>query len=230
MRRAASRQLVLDLPHRSALGADDFLVSRSNAAAVRLIDLWPDWPGPAAMLTGPAGSGKTHLTHVWRERTGASSMPAAAFDENALRVLDRERAFAIEDLDRGIGEERALFHLLNIAHERGLSILLTSRLAPGELSVGLPDLRSRLRALPLAAVEPPDDPLIEAVLVKLFADRQIHVDPALVEYVMIRIERSMAGAGRAVEAIDRLALAAHRKVTKSLVAEALATLGSHKPD
>jgi chromosomal replication initiation ATPase DnaA len=220
---ASPRQLVLDLAHRSALGAEDFLVSRSNAAAVDLVDRWPAWPHWAALVAGPAGSGKTHLANVWQLRSGAEALPAIGLSEAAVAELSGRSALAVEDLDRGIGEERVLFHLLNLAREHRLSILLTSRLPAGELHVALPDLRSRLRALPLVHIETPDEALLQAVLVKLFADRQLDVEPHVVSFIVRRMERSMAAATHIVAEVDRLALALRRKVTRAIAAAALGT-------
>ena len=222
---AAPRQLVLDLAHRQALGEEDFLVSSSNAAAVELIDRWPAWPHPVCVVLGPQGSGKSHLANVWRLRSSAGLLAASALDERAVAAPPEGGALALEDLDREPIDERALFHLINRARESSLSVLLTSRTAPGDLEVAVPDLRSRLRALPVVEVHAPDEALLKAVLVKLFADRQLNVDPAVIEFVSVRMERSMAAASRVVAAVDRLALATHRKVTRPLAAEALATLG-----
>lgn len=222
---AAPRQLVLDLAHRQALGEEDFLVSSSNAAAVELIDRWPAWPHPVCVVLGPQGSGKSHLANVWRLRSSAGLLAASALDERAVAALPEGGALALEDIDREPVDERALFHLINRARESSLSVLLTSRTAPGDLEVAVPDLRSRLRALPVVEVHAPDEALLKAVLVKLFADRQLNVDPAVIEFVSVRMERSMAAAARVVGAVDRLALATHRKVTRPLAAEALATLG-----
>ncbi len=221
---AAPRQLVLDLSHRQALGAEDFLVSGSNEAAIELIDRWPDWPHPACVVVGPKGAGKSHLANVWRLRSSAGIAAAAALTDASVAHLHDGGALAVEDLDRGIADEQALFHLLNRARESRLSVLLTSRQAPGDLEVRIPDLRSRLRALPVVALEAPDEALLKAVLVKLFCDRQLTVEPAVIEYLSLRMERSMAAASRVVAAIDRLALAKHRKVTRPLAAEALASL------
>jgi chromosomal replication initiation ATPase DnaA len=225
---AAPRQLVLDLAHRQALGEEDFLVSSSNAAAVELIDRWPAWPHPVCVVIGPQGSGKSHLANVWRLRSSAGLLAASALDERAVAALPEGAALALEDLDREPIDERALFHLINRARESSLSVLLTSRTAPGDLEVAVPDLRSRLRALPVVEVNAPDEALLKAVLVKLFADRQLNVDPAVIEFVSVRMERSMAAAARVVGAVDRLALATHRKVTRPLAAEALATLGESR--
>jgi chromosomal replication initiation ATPase DnaA len=225
---ASPRQLVLDLAHRQALGAEDFLVSRSNAAAVEMVDRWPDWPHPASIVAGPQGSGKSHLANVWRLRSGAAVIAAAALDDASVAALPDSSAIVVEDLDRGIADEKALFHLLNRARESKLSVLLTSRIPPGEQEFHVPDLRSRLRALPIVEVEPPDEPLLKAVLVKLFADRQLNVEPPVIDYLSVRMERSMAAANRIVAAIDRLALAKQRKVTRPLAAEVLASLGESR--
>ncbi|KAB2942260.1 MAG: hypothetical protein K8F92_01935 [Hyphomicrobium sp.] len=225
---ASPRQLVFDLAHRQALGAEDFLVSRSNAAAVEMIDRWPNWPHPASMVAGPQGSGKSHLANVWRLRSAAALLSAGALDDAAVACLSDGGALVVEDLDRGIADEKALFHLLNRARESKLSVLLTSRIPPGEQQFRIPDLRSRLRALPIVEVQPPDEALLKAVLVKLFADRQLNVEPAVIDYLSVRMERSMAAANRVVATVDRLALAKHRKVTRPLAAEALASLGESR--
>lgn len=222
---AAPRQLVLDLAHRQALGEEDFLVSRSNAAAVELIDAWPHWPHPAAIVVGPEGSGKSHLANVWRLRSAAHLVPAAELSDAIVAALAERSAVVVEDLDRGLADERALFHLLNRARESAVCVLLTSREAPGDMTFRIPDLRSRLKALPVVELQSPDEALLKAVLVKLFCDRQLNVEPAVIEYLSLRMERSMEAASRVVAAVDRLALAMHRKVTRPLAAEALAALG-----
>jgi chromosomal replication initiation ATPase DnaA len=225
---ASPRQLVFDLAHRQALGAEDFLVSSSNGAAVEMIDRWPQWPHPASLVAGPQGSGKSHLANVWRLRSGGGIVSAADLDDATVAGLADGAAIVVEDLDRGIGDEKALFHLLNRARESKLSVLLTSRLPPGEQEFIVPDLRSRLRALPIVEVQPPDEILLKAVLVKLFDDRQLSVEPQVIDYLNVRMERSMAEASRVVAAVDRLALATHRKVTRPLAAEALASLGESR--
>ena len=226
--KAGPEQLVLDLAHRQALGAEDFLVSASNAAAIDIVDRWPDWPDAwtyrAVIVSGPAGAGKTHLVNVWRQRSGARIIAAKDVSEADVTAAPAETALAVEDLDRGIGDEAALFHLLNLAREKRLSLLLTSRLAPGDLEVPLPDLRSRLRALTHVAIEPPDTSLLKALLVKLLDDRQLGVEPHVVEHLALHMERSTATAERLVAEIDRLQLASRRKLSRALAAEALARI------
>jgi chromosomal replication initiation ATPase DnaA len=216
-------QLVLDLPHRPALGAEDFLVSPANRSAVALVDLWPDWPHACAMVVGPPQSGKTHLANVWRARSGAgAALAAASLTDSDAERLAATTAAVVEDLDRGIGDERALFHMLNIAREHRAFVLLTSSVAPGDLTVRLPDLRSRLRALPVVRIEPPDEDLLRPVLVKLFCDRQLQVEPSVIAYLSRHMERSFAAAACLVSEIDRRALATRRRVTRTLAAEVLA--------
>jgi chromosomal replication initiation ATPase DnaA len=219
---AGSEQLVLDLPHRAALGAHDFLISPSNKAAADMIDLWPDWPQASVAVVAPAHAGKTHLTNVWRLKSGAARLQADALREADVPGAAAHGAVLIEDLHAGIADERALFHLLNLVREHKLTMLLTSRTPPGELQVALPDLRSRLRALPVVAIAPPDEALLKAVLVKHFTDRQLTVEPGVVAYIALRMERSMEAAATTVAEIDRAAMAAHRKVTRALAAEVLA--------
>lgn len=226
----APQQLALDLPHRSALGAEDFLVSGSNDAAVAMIDRWPDWPHSVMAVVGPPGSGKSHLVNVWRSRSGADVQEASSFTEDAVSRLSEKGAIAVENLDRGVADQTALFHILNVAAEHKLSVLLTSRVAPGELDIALPDLRSRLRAAPVFNIAPPDEVLLRTLLVKLFADRQLSVDPQVISYLALRIERSTEAATCAVAEIDGLALASRRKVTKALVAEVLAQQVSDEID
>lgn len=174
------------------------------------------------MVTGPEGAGKSHLANVWRQRSGAGRIDAASFGENTLNQLRETGGLSVENLEAGIGDEKALFHALNLAREHKLSLLLTSRAAPGDLEVDLPDLRSRLRALPMVAIDPPDHCLLQGLLVKLFEDRQLAVEPAVIAHLARHMDRSARAAQRLVAAIDVRALSTHRKVTRPLAAEALA--------
>lgn len=220
----APRQLVLELPHRAAFGAEDFLVSPSNAPAVAMIDRWQEWPRGSAVVVGPRRSGKTHLAHVWRLKAGADMVEAGALGEaDAARFSG---SLLVENIDRGIRDERSLFHLLNLAREHGQALLMTSARPPGELEVALPDLRSRLRALPLITMGSPDAELLRAVLVKLFTDRQLAVEPHVIAHLALHMEQSMAAANRIVAEIDRRSLASHRRVSRALASEVLADVGT----
>lgn len=220
-------QLILELGHRPALGREDFLVAPSNRTAVEWIDRWPDWPQPGLALYGDPGAGKTHLTKVWRRSSGAVVLdPRALDDEEPPELLGDAAACVLDDAEALYGPaaprqegERRLLHIFNMMSQRGGHILFASRAAPARWPIALPDLRSRLAALPAVALGPPDERLIEAVLVKLFADRQLAVEPAVVRYLVRRMERSFAAARNLVAAIDRESLRAGRPVTVPFIAE-----------
>ena len=221
-----AEQLILDLPHRPAFGAEDFLVSDCNLGAVRLIDSWPDWQENAKLLIGPAASGKTHLARVWQALSGAELLSPDGLDMALLDAMGAGTALIVEDVDRAGYDEKALFHLLNVAREKRLFVLLTARDAPNRFDCSLPDLRSRLNALPAIRIGPPDDALLKTVMLKHFADRQLVIDPKSLDFLALRIDRSLAAAAMAVAAVDRAALASGRKISRQLVAEALGTTAS----
>ena len=213
-------QLPLDLGFRPALGRADFLIAPCNAAAVAWIDRWPDWPAPALALWGPAGSGKTHLLEVWRARSQAAAIAPRALTSSALpQLLGASRAAAIDDAEGA--DEEALLHLYNMLAERQGHLLLAARLPPARWAIRLADLRSRLVAAPAVAVEAPDDALLGAVLVKLFADRQLRISEDLIAYLLPRIERSFAAAQAIVAALDEAALAGQRAVTVRLARDVI---------
>jgi chromosomal replication initiation ATPase DnaA len=216
---AAPRQLALALAHGESFAREDFLEGPGNAAAVALVDRWPDWPARAVGLAGPEGSGKSHLGAIWSAASGARVLSARALGEADLPRALATGALLVEDLAAGAFDERALFHLLNLAREEGAFLLLTARLAPPVLSAAIPDLASRLRALPVVTLAAPDDALLHALIVKLAADRQLTVDADLVRYVAARIERSFAAARRAVALLDEEAMRRKRPVTRALASE-----------
>lgn len=219
-----SRQLVLTLPLDPALGRDDFIEGEANRTALSAIERWPDWPAGLLYLQGPPGSGKTHLAAIFMAASGAGRIEAAGIGGAEPEALLAAGALAIEDLEPGAFDEAGLFHLLNLARGRA-SLLLTSRHAPGGLDIRTPDLLSRLRAAEPQQLSAPDDALLRKVLVKLFADRQLSVDPGVIGYVLGRIERSLGAVNAFVEAVDRLALETGRPVTRRLAAEALPAEG-----
>lgn len=216
------RQLALALPHAESFARDDFLTGASNEAALATIERWPDWADRVLALTGPEGAGKSHLAAIWAEKAGARRVSARALGETDLLHSLATGALVVEDASDEL-DERALFHLLNLVREEDGYLLLTARAPPGTWGVALPDLASRLRAVPVVTVSAPDDALLRAVMVKLFADRQLAVDENLIAYLATRIERSFAVARETVERLDREALRQKRGVTRALAAE---TLGS----
>ncbi len=209
-------QLPLELGARPAYGLEDFIVADSNRAAVAWIDSWPDWPSFALAVSGPAGSGKTHLCQVWRRRADARVIePAALATRPPPELVEDARAVVLDGLGPGVAE-RPLLHLLNHLAENGRHALIAGREPPARWSIGLPDLASRLAALPAVAIGAPDDGLLGAVIAKLFRDRQLHVGAEVVDYLVARMERSLSAAQTIVAALDRAALAGRRPVTVAL--------------
>ncbi len=221
-----ARQLPLSLPLREALGREDFLVAPANALAVRAVDDWAGWPEGKLALIGPAGAGKTHLAQVWAGEVSAEVVPAATLHPDMLEGLAAQGRVVVEDAHAvaGLAErERALFHLHNMVRAAQGNLLLTARLPPNRWALALPDLASRMQATATASLHPPDDALLAAVLIKLFNDRQITVSPALIRYLVARMERSFAAARQLVATLDARALAEGRPVTRALAAEVLDT-------
>jgi chromosomal replication initiation ATPase DnaA len=212
------RQLALALDHAESYGREDFLASSCNAEALALIDCWPDWPARIIALVGPEGSGKTHLATIWAAAAGARVVSGHALDEAALRPALATGALVVEHA-AAVTDERALFHLINMAREESAYLLLTSRVAPSTWPMVIADVRSRLRAMPVVTLRAPDDAILRAVMVKLAADRQIALHENVVDYLVTHIERSFAAARAAVIALDNEALRLGRPVTRSLAAE-----------
>jgi chromosomal replication initiation ATPase DnaA len=222
---AAPRQLALALDHTENLTRDDFLTGPSNDAALAMIERWPDWPNRVIALAGPGGSGKSHLAAIWAAQAGARFLSARALPETHLPAALATGALVVEDIADGDLDERALFHLLNLARQEEAWLLLTARTPPTQWKISLADLASRLRAVPALSLAPPDDALLRAVIVKLFADRQLAVDENLVGYLVSRIERSFAAARSVVAMLDQEALRRKRPVNRALAAELLRDTG-----
>lgn len=212
--RAAARQLPLDLALPESWGAEDFLPAAGNRLALDWLSRWPDWPGGILLLHGPAGSGKTHLAHIWAAQAGAELAEGRDLDKAAVDTLARS-ALALDNAEAA--DPVALFHLINLMRERGHGLLLTAARPPAAWDITLPDLASRLKALLAAEIAEPDDSLLAAVLVKLFADRQLTVGEGVVAYLLPRMERSFHAARLWVARLDAAALAEQRAVTIALV-------------
>jgi chromosomal replication initiation ATPase DnaA len=215
------RQLALALDHAESFAREDFLSGPCNAAALARIDRWPDWPGPLLALVGPEGAGKSHLAAIWAGAAGARFLAARSLATALLPAALTTGALVVEDIAPGQFDERALFHLLNLAHEEQAFVLLTARTPPAGWRLAIADLASRLKALPVAALTAPDDVVLRGVLVKLFADRQLAVDESLIGFLVKRIERSIGAARAVVAELDREAMRQQRPLTRALAAEML---------
>lgn len=225
-----SRQLTLDLTTAPAHSRADFLPARANAAALSALDAPQDWPQGRMLLIGPEGAGKTHMAAFWAAENGARRIKAAALRPEAADLLATEGgALVVEDADRAgraAGAEQALFHLWNLCGPRDCLLLLTARSAPRDWGLVLPDLRSRMDAMPQVRLGSPDQALLAAVLVKLFSDRQLAVPPGMIDWLVMRMQRDLGTARRLVAAIDRAAMAKQGPVTRKIAADLLDNLAA----
>jgi chromosomal replication initiation ATPase DnaA len=213
------RQLPLELALDPQFGEEDFLISECNAHASVTIDAWPEWPGRMFVLNGPLASGKTHMAAIWARRSSALIISARALAKASVPALVGAGAIVVEDIDRGEVDETALFHLINLATEKQAFLLLTS--GPQSPVFKTLDLQSRLRKIPQVAISAPDDQLIQALFVKMFVDRGMVVDIALVNFLSMRIERSFKAARDTVETLDRETMARGKRLTRPLAAKIL---------
>jgi chromosomal replication initiation ATPase DnaA len=221
------RQLILDWPHQPSFAREDFLSAASNREALSAVDRWPHWPGRMLLLVGPEGSGKSHLAALWTHASGAATLHGDSLAAGSAPFSVETGALLIEDADR-VGEaEENLFHLLNSALQANAWVLLTAREGPEAWGLKVPDLLSRLRLAPVARVGAPDRELTEAVLFKLFSDRQLQVEPRVITYIATRMERSLGAARRLVAMLDREALVKGRRVTRAMAGEMMREMTPH---
>ena len=214
-------QIPLDLGYRSAAGSSDFLVAPCNKDAVAWVDQWPDWPAPALFIFGPAGSGKSHLGHIWCARSGADRLQMKDLTVETAADLEKQNFVLIDPLEIPF-DELALLHVYNTIAEKGGHLLIIAEVPPARLALGLADLRSRLQAAPTVGIGIPDDRLVGAVMLKQFTDRQLSVAPEVLTFLMARMERTFEAAGNLVAALDEAALIEKRRITVPLAKEVLA--------
>jgi chromosomal replication initiation ATPase DnaA len=206
-------QYVLPITLPPVFTEDNFVVSGCNQEAHEWILHWPNWPAHAFILYGSSGSGKSHLGQIWVKRSGAIVLPGVPGNPINSNVL-------IEHMEK-IGDEHALLHLLNFSKENGHYVLLTSSIPPKQLPFGLPDLTSRLLALPCAYIAPPDDEVLAAALRKQFADRQLKIEEEVIAYLVARIERSFTHIREIVEKLDTESMSEQKNLTIPFVKRVL---------
>lgn len=228
-----TRQLVFDLALRPSRGREDFYVAPANALALATLDAPASWPSGRMLLIGPEGAGKSHLAAIWAEENDAALIEARILTKDDAPALARQGAVVLEDAEAVAGDparEAALFHLHNLLQAEGGRLLLTAKMPPRDWGLALPDLLSRMSATASVRIEPPDDALLSAVLVKLFADRQLAVPAALIPWLVTHMDRSLAMARRLVTALDARAMAERRAITRPLAAQVLDSLGRPPQD
>jgi chromosomal replication initiation ATPase DnaA len=215
------RQLTFRWPHSPSFAREDFLSAPSNQDALTAIELWPNWAGRMLMLVGPEGAGKSHLGAIWARAADAITLSGEGLDEQSIEAGARAHAVLIEDADCAKRAEALFFHLINAALQNNAWLLMTGRAAPDAWGLNTPDLLSRLRLAPVVRLAAPDIELTEAVLFKLFSDRQLQVDPHVISFIALRIERSLGAARALVATLDNEALTQGRRITRTMASNAL---------
>ncbi len=219
-----ARQMTLELAHDASMDSKDFTVSISNREAVDAMSSWMDWPSGRMALIGPESCGKSHLAQIWRASTGGALVGASELTDTKVRSLLLERAVVIEDVDR-LAQlpgpvrrqcEQSVLHLYNFANAEGMTLLITGQSPPAHWDLVTPDLGSRLATLAITRVYEPDDALLSSVMTKLFLDRQLNVGQDVIDFLVIRMERSFSAAERIVERLDKMALEQQRPITRPL--------------
>lgn len=214
-------QLALSLPLEASVSRADLIESDANSLAIELIDNWPKWPANVVVLAGPVGSGKTHMARVWADYANAVFMQSESL-AGEVHKLDPSKNLVLEDMTSENLDENALFHCFNALKANGAYLMILSREFPSAWQLELADLKSRMRTAHIVELHEPDDELLSRILVKLFSDRQLHIEPTLIDYLVTRMERSLGVAGKIVEWLDQEALAKRVKINRSLAAKALA--------
>ena len=220
------RQLTFRWPHSPSFAREDFLAAPSNRDALSAIELWPNWAGRMLILVGPEGAGKSHLGTIWAGMSGAVTLHGEELNEQSVEACARAYALLLENADRATQTEPLFFHVVNTALQNDVWLLLTCRAAPDAWGIKIPDLLSRLRLAPVVRLAAPDIELTEAVLFKLFSDRQLQVDPRVITHIALRIERSLGVAREIVAALDNEALTQGRRITRAMAREALRDMAS----
>lgn len=209
-----SEQFIFKFAQTVQYAADHFLTAECNRDAYRWVTTPAAWQGHALVLHGPPRSGKTHLAHIWS--AAQQGMIAQAPELTRDNVPDLTAADVVVEAVDGMLDQTALFHLFNLTREQGQRLLLTARTPPAAWAIDLPDLASRIAAVPAVAIRQPDESLIAPLLVKLFADRQLSIPPEVVMYLASRTERSFEAIERVVADLDHAAVQHGRRVSLQL--------------
>ncbi len=216
-----SEQLLLDLAGAPSLTRDDLIVSPANLDAASLVDRWPAWSAPFAVLVGPQGCGKTHLAEIWRKHSHAHRVNPGKLTDDDLDAAQHGEQLLIDGLTPENLDETRLFHLMNAVRNAKSHMLLTAESPMEHWPIDTADLMSRIKSATTIHIAAPDDTLLTGVITKLFSDRQIEVQPAVIEYIVQRTERSLGVANQLVDQLDKMALINKSGVTKPLVKKLL---------
>ena len=213
-------QLLLKFPSRKGYSKEDFYVSSSNNEAFKLIESWPKWIKKAVNIFGPAGSGKTHLTSILKNKTSLITIESDKLDDEIFFKFKLKEVLIIENLNENISEN-LLFSLYNVSLQDNKYLLITSKKPINKLNFKLVDLRSRLNSTTIIGIDLPSDELISVILSKNFSDRQIEVEKKHIDYIIKRIDRSYEKISQFISTIDKYSLKKSSPFSLKLIKEVL---------
>ena len=219
---SSSEQLPLELRSGCAVSRADIMVCGANREVVTFLETWPKWPTPIVILSGSKGVGKSHLAGYW---AGLANAEILQSDRDLSWAEPSSNCLVLEDVARGRVDEKVLFHLINSVRSANGHLLITSSSRPASWKLSLPDLKSRFKLAHLIELQEPDDELLFGVMSKLFAELQVDVDSSVIDYLVLRMERTLSCASRLVSLLDQMSIAQKRPITKPLAAMALQRLG-----
>ena len=215
-----SKQLYFDMPDKTALGIEDYIITESNSFAFDLISRMIKGEINQGVISGPSFSGKTHLSKILIKNIGSNE--SLYIDRDYKNIIERvgsSNLIVIENIDKVLEDrsEEDLFHIINFTKESDKKLLMTSGKSISNIEFKLEDLKSRLNAILEAKIMQPDDELMKLVLIKIFNDKQLLINPNVINFLKSRLERSYKSINDFIEKIDKFSLEKGKKITIALI-------------
>ena len=219
-----SKQLYFEMPNKSALGIEDYMITDSNNFAFDLIIKMVKGEINFGLISGPPYSGKTHLSKILVKNT--INYKSLYIDRDYQNILDKFESsdiLILENIDKVKYDksEQDLFHIINLVKESNKKLLMTSRKSISEIDLSLEDLKSRLNSILEAKINEPDDQLMELILIKIFNDKQLKINPNVIDFLMSRLVRSYESINLFIEKIDKFSLERGKNITIPLINDLL---------
>lgn len=210
------QQLCLEFPISAKYEIEDYYVSEDNHKIIEFIKKWPNWGeekySKILILYGEEGCGKSHLVHIWQKISNAKFLSKETYSNPYSYI---EKSFVLENIENL--DQEMLMHLINVVEEKQQYLLMTSRVMPINLKFTLPDLSSRIRAIPFFTINTPSNELFKAVLYKHLSDRNLQVNMVAIDYIIPRIERSFTKLIRFVNKLEAASRISKKPITIPLI-------------
>jgi len=213
-------QLLLDFDIKKNFNDHDYYVSDSNYFAFNLIDKWPRWEKRILNISGDKFSGKTHLANIFKLKSSALFLNENQINDDLFKKIKLHECIIVDGFSNSI-DEKLTYAILNLVDQDSKYLLINSETPLGEINFNLPDLASRSKNLLHAKIDPPDDDLIFAIILKNFSDRQIKLEKKIIEFIINRIDRSYSKISEFIYKIDELSLKKKKPINLKTIKEIL---------